>query len=279
MSKCAAAQMVSVDDVETNLTTAAQLIRQAAEQGAGLVALPENFAFLGRKEGEMNRIAEHFGAGKIQDFLAEQAVRHDIWILAGTVPLRAEDDLDHLPEKVFASSLLIDAEGSCVARYDKIHLFDVELPGKTKESYRESSTYFAGNKIVVADTPFGKIGLSICYDLRFPELYRALIDRGVEILTVPSAFTEATGKVHWDTLIKARAVENQCFVIAPDQGGIHPGGRRTHGGSQIVDPWGETLTRVGKGAGLAIADIDLDHLHDIRERFPALKHRCISVNS
>lgn len=271
--------MVSVDEVETNLTMAARLIRHAAEQAVQLVVLPENFAFLGRGEQDKCHIAEHYGRGKIQDFLAEQALRHQIWILAGSVPIRAEDDLQLPCEKVFAASLMYNAEGQCQARYDKIHLFDVALPGSQGERYQESASHYAGEQTVVVSTPLGRVGMSVCYDLRFPELYRSLVDQGAEILTVPAAFTEATGKVHWDMLLRARAVENQCYVLAADQGGMHPGGRRTYGGSQIIDPWGEVLSRLGQGEGLAVAELDLQHLRDIRTRFPALKHRRLPLHN
>lgn len=273
MSRVAVAQMCSVDDLQENLTAAAKLIHKASAQQAELVALPENFAFLGRSDDDKCRFAEHFGRGVIQDFLAEQAVRHRMWILAGSVPIRADEDYADKVEKVYASSLLFNSDGNCVARYDKIHLFDVALPGDSDERYQESATLYAGEKLVVANAPCGRLGMSICYDLRFPELYRALVDQHAELLAVPAAFTEATGKVHWHSMLKARAVENQCYVIAPNQGGEHPGGRRTYGHSLIIDPWGETLACVEQGEGVAVAEIDRQHLKDIRSRFPALKHR------
>lgn len=273
VSRMAVAQMVSVDDVDINLTGAAKLIRSAVTEGARLLALPENFAFMGRRETDKCHVAEHFGRGVIQEFLAEQALRHDIWLLAGSVPLRADDDMAEVPEKVCAASLLYSNDGRCAGRYDKIHLFDVEVPGRPGERYRESASHHAGDRTVLVKTTFGTLGLSVCYDLRFPELYRDLAARGAQILAVPSAFTEATGRAHWDTLLRARAIENQCYVLAPDQGGEHPGGRRTFGGSQIVDPWGEVLARVERGPGLAIADIDLNHLAEVRRQFPCLQHR------
>lgn len=279
MSRVAVVQMQSVDDLQENLTAAAGFIRDAVSQGAEFVTLPENFAFLGRSEKDKSNLSEHFGAGPIQDFIAEQAVRHGVWLLAGSIPLRAEGDVEQPPEKVFAASLLYTADGQCVARYDKIHLFDVEVPGKSGERYMESASHHAGSEPVVVKTPFGQVGLSICYDLRFPELYRQLVSRGAEILTVPAAFTEATGRVHWDMLLRARAVENQCYVLAADQWGVHPGGRRTYGGSQIVDPWGEVVARIKQGAGAVVADLKLDYLKEIRRRFPALKHRRLSQDA
>lgn len=273
MSRAAVLQMVSTDDWQGNLTAAAGLMQRAASAGARLVVLPENFAFMGRQDHEKCKLAEHFGSGPIQDFLSEQAVRHGLWVVAGTLPIRADDDYAQSPERVFAACLVINADGACVGRYDKIHLFDVQVPGSANEQYRESASLHAGEKLVVVNTPCGRLGLSVCYDLRFPELYRALVDRHAELLAVPAAFTAATGLVHWDVLLKARAVENQCFILAPNQGGEHPGGRRTYGHSQVLDPWGERLAHHAEGPGLAIADIDLQHLKDIRRRFPALKHR------
>lgn len=272
-NRVAVVQMASGDDLQANLTSAAGLLQRARTQGAKLAVLPENFAFMGRRDRDKCQLAEHFGTGPIQDFLAEQAVRQGLWLVAGTIPLRANDDYAATPEKVCAASLVFNSDGACVGRYDKIHLFDVQVPGKPDEQYRESAGLHAGEKVVVVNTPCGRLGLSVCYDLRFPELYRALVDRHAELLSVPAAFTEATGKVHWDMLLKARAVENQCFILAPNQGGEHPGGRRTYGHSQILDPWGECLARHDAGPGLAVADLDLQHLKDIRHRFPALKHR------
>ncbi len=279
MSKVAVIQMQSTDQMQDNLTAAAGFIRSAAEQGARLAVLPENFAFLGRHERDKCQLAESFGAGPIQDFLAEQAVRHDIWLVAGSLPVKAMGDTSQPPEKVYAASLVYNSDGQCVARYDKIHLFDVEVPGRPGERYRESASLHAGDKLVVVKTPAGRLGLSICYDLRFPELYRELTAQGAELLAVPSAFTEATGQVHWDVLLKARAVENQCFVLAPNQWGRHPGGRRTYGASQILGPWGESLGRMAEGIGCVVAELDMEHLQEVRRGFPCLKHRRLPLDT
>lgn len=267
MDKIAAIQMVSGADRDQNLAAAGELIRQAAEAGARLAVLPENFAFMGKREADKLAIAEHDGAGPIQDFLAETATRHGLWLVGGTMPLHGDET-----GRTGASCLVYDDSGRRVGRYDKIHLFDVDVPA-SGEQYHESAASIPGDQAVTVDTPLGRLGLSVCYDLRFPELYRALGAEGADILVAPSAFTAATGRAHWDVLTRARAIENLCYVIAPDQGGVHASGRETHGHSLIVDPWGRVLDRVIYGPGLAIAELDRAGLADTRQRFPALNHR------
>lgn len=266
--RVAAVQMVSGTVVAENLRQAEALIAQAAAAGAALVALPENFALMGQHERDKLAIAEtEDGAGPIQSFLAGQARRHGIWLVGGTIPLRSAS-----AERVHAACLTYGPTGACVGRYDKIHLFDVEVA--EQEAYRESATIAAGEpQPVFVDTAVGRLGLTVCYDLRFPELFRLLAAQGVELLAVPSAFTATTGAAHWQVLVRARAIENQCVVIAPGQGGRHANGRETHGESMIVGPWGEILARVDKGPDIAIAEVDLDRLHQLRRRFPALAHR------
>lgn len=262
----AAVQMVSGDDVANNLDSAAELVSRAAAADAGLVVLPENFGFLGRQETDKLAVAENDGDGPMQAFLAEAARRHRLYLVGGTVPLRGGD-----PGRVRAACLVYGPDGSRVARYDKLHLFDVHLEGG--EAYRESASLEPGEGLVCFDCPLGRVGLSICYDLRFPELYRALVDRGAEILAVPSAFTATTGAAHWEILVRARAVENLCYVVAADQGGEHPTGRHTHGESMVVDPWGRVLARRSLGPGVVQATMERGVLADLRRRFPALDHR------
>lgn len=266
-AKVAVIQLNSGADVAANLAQAASLLEQAAAAGAVLAAVPENCAFMGAKERDKLAHAEPDGAGPIQQFFTQIARRLGLWVLAGTLPIRA--DADH----VFAASCLYSAEGERAARYDKIHLFDVDVG--SGERYRESNSITPGAlKPTVVDSPCGRLGLSVCYDLRFPELYRALADQQATVLSVPAAFTATTGAAHWHTLLKARAVENQCFVLAPGQCGSHPGGRSTFGHSLILDPWGDTLAEVsGNAPGFAIATLDPNHLNAIRARFPALAHR------
>ena len=269
--RTAVVQMNSGADVSVNLQAADRLLEQAAQRGAGLAVLPENFAFMGARDTDKLAHAEDEGRGPIQQFLAETAKRLSLWIVAGTVPIKAPGRAG----KVYAACLVYDAWGVCVSRYDKIHLFDVELPREGKpESYRESSSIEPGAlELVTIKTAAGSVGLSVCYDLRFPELYRGLVARGAEILCVPSAFTEKTGEAHWHTLLRARAVENQCFVLAPNQSGTHPGGRRTWGHSMILDPWGETLAQFDAGEGVIVADLDPARLTSVRTSFPSLSHR------
>jgi nitrilase len=265
--KVAAIQMTSGPEVAVNLEQAGVLLEEAAARGSALAALPENFSFMGLRDADKRAVAESDGKGPVQDFLAAIARRLRMWILGGTVPLIAGAD-----GRVAAASLLYDAAGTRVARYDKIHLFDVDIPGRT-ESYRESANVAPGSDTAVVATPVGVLGLSVCYDVRFPELYRHLSAAGAQILAVPSAFTSPTGRAHWETLLRARAIENLCYVVAPAQSGFHPSGRETYGDSMIVDYWGRVLQRVPRGRGCALAEVDLAKQAGVRESFPALGHR------
>jgi predicted amidohydrolase len=265
VSRMAALQMVSVPRVEDNLAEAGRLIALAAAQGADLVALPEYFCMMGMKDTDKVGVREAEGGGPIQAFLSAAAKRHGVWIVGGSVPLVAND-----PRRVRNSCLVYDNHGRQVARYDKIHLFGFQMGD---EQYHEARTIEAGSQAVMLDTPFGRMGLSICYDLRFPELYRAMKD--VDIIMVPSAFTATTGRAHWETLLRARAIENLAYVVAPAQGGRHENGRETYGDTMIIDPWGAVLNRWPRGAGVVIADVDLSHLQGLRRNLPALGHRTL----
>jgi nitrilase len=264
--RIAAVQMASGPNVEGNLKEAARLIEMAAAQGAKLVALPEYFPIMGLDERDKVKVREEQGAGPIQEFLSGMARRQGIWIVGGSVPLVAST-----PDKVRNSSLVYDDQGRLVARYDKIHLFGFEMGA---ESYSEPRTIEPGKDIVVFDSPFGRIGLSICYDLRFPELYRAMHE--VDLILVPSAFTETTGKAHWETLIRARAIENLCYVLAPAQGGYHVNKRETHGDTMLVDPWGVIIDRLPRGSGVVIGSISHAHTRKLRQSLPALTHRTLA---
>lgn len=263
--RVAALQMVSTKDVESNIETAGALIRRASDHGVQLAVLPEYFPIIGDNEKEKLKFQEEFGNGPFQKFLAASARDSGIWLVAGSIPLSTEDW-----NRVSNSCLLFSPDGECIARYDKIHLFDVYVGDN--ESYNESNTMVAGEDIVVARLPFGNIGMSICYDLRFPELYRSMIENDVIIITVPSAFTESTGRKHWEILLKARAVENLCFIVASNQGGHHSEKRRTWGHSMIIDPWGDILSSMEMGPGMIYADLDLVSQRNLRASFPALKH-------
>lgn len=270
----AAVQMVSVADVDVNLRAAERLIGRAVEQGASLVALPENFAVL--DSGPLREFGEQGGddGGPLQQFLAHQARHHGIWLLGGTIPLitRPEDGSLLDDGRVRPASLLYDADGQCQARYDKIHLFDVDVDD-AQARYRESDTFEPGRQTVVADTPFGGLGLTVCYDLRFPALYQMLADRGAKLVTVPSAFTRVTGEAHWESLIRARAIENQVYVLAPGQGGRHNAKRTTWGHSMIVDPWGTVLACHEQGEGVAVARVDTGMPERLRKTMPVSRHR------
>ena len=265
--RVAAVQMATGPNVNANLLEAERLIRDAAEAGAGLVVLPETFAFMGRHDRDTLHLAEADGDGHLQDFLAESAARYDVWLVGGTIPLRSET-----PERLRAASLVFNEQGVRVARYDKIHLFDVNLPG-ADERYEESATIEPGSDPVVVDSPFGRLGIVVCYDLRFPELVRQMLDSGVELLAVPSAFTAITGKAHWETLVRARAIENLAYVVAAAQGGYHLSGRETHGHSMIVDPWGTVLAQVPRGTGHVSVVLDREYQKTIRRTFPTIDHR------
>lgn len=269
MAVAAVLQMTSGASVEANLATARSLLERAHAAGAVLAVLPENFAIMGRKEEDKLAAAEALGEGPIQACLARTAHELRLWIVGGTIPIKVAQD----PRRVAAASLVFDTDGRLAARYDKIHMFDVEIPER-QERYRESATTAPGTETTVVATPIGRLGMSVCYDVRFPELFRGLQARGAEVFTVPSAFTAPTGRAHWELLLRARAVENLCYVLAAAQGGMHENGRETHGDSMIVDPWGHVLARVAEpGPGLAVADVDLTQQGELRTRFPALNHR------
>ena len=263
MARFAAVQMVSAPEVAPNLEAAGRLVAEAAAGGARLVALPEYFCILGNRGTDKVDAREADGAGPIQAFLAACARRHGVWIVGGTVPLACED-----PRRVRSACLVFDDAGRRVARYDKIHLFAFE---RGAERYDEAETIEPGGAPLAVDSPFGRLGLSVCYDVRFPELYRR--ERDVAAWFVPSAFTATTGAAHWETLLRARAIENQCYVVAPAQGGLHPNGRRTHGHTMIVDPWGDIVAERAEGEGVIFADVDAARLSEVRKSLPALHHR------
>lgn len=265
--KAAAIQMRSGADVAANLDAAGKLLREAAAAGATFAVLPENFAFLAADDAGKLAMAERPGTGPVQDFLGHHARELGLWLVGGTLPLRGEE-----AGRTHAASLLYDAEGVCRARYDKIHLFDVGVPG-AEESYRESSTTIAGHEPVSYAAPFGRVGMTVCYDIRFPSLFDTLGTRGMDVLSVPAAFTVPTGEAHWQVLLRARAIESLCYVVAAAQGGVHPGGRRTYGHSMIVGPWGEVLAQRPSGPGIVVAELDIMRLKPLRERFPVLAHR------
>lgn len=267
MGIVAAIQMNSSHVVADNLSAAARLLREAKDAGADLACLPENFAFMGIRDADKRAIAESDAGGPVQEFLAHTAGSLGMWILGGTIGIARSAE-----SRVANTSLLFDAKGARVARYDKIHLFDVTVPGRNEE-YRESTHVEPGQLPVVADTPLGRLGMSVCYDMRFPELYRALVDQGAQWLCVPAAFTVPTGRAHWETLLRARAIENLCHVVAPAQVGMHSNGRETYGDSLIVDYWGKVLARLPQGAGVITAPIDLQEQAATRARFPALENR------
>lgn len=264
--RVAAVQTVAGPDVAANLARAGELIAEAAGQGARLVALPEYFGIMGMKDTDKVAARERDGDGPIQRFLVDTARRHGIWLLGGSVPLESP-----VEGKVYNASLLYDDRGERVVRYDKIHLFGLELG---TEKFSEARTITPGREVKTVESPFGRLGLSICYDVRFPELYRAM--GVVDILFVPSAFTATTGRAHWEPLLRARAIENLAWVIAPAQGGSHPNGRETHGHSMIVDPWGAVLAQRVREPGVVIAEIDPTYQARMRASLPALEHRTLA---
>jgi len=255
--RVAALQMVSTPEVAPNLEAAGRLVAAAAAAGARLAALPENFYLIGASERDKVAVREPDGKGPIQEFLRETAQRHRIWIVAGTVPISCRDET-----RIRSACLVLDDSGRRVARYDKMHLFRFE---RGEERYDEARTLEAGEAAVAVASPFGRLALSVCYDVRFPELYRGL--GKFDVMFVPSAFTVATGSAHWETLLRARAIENQAYVVAPAQGGAHASGRRTWGHSMIVDPWGEVLGVRPEGEGVVLAELDLERVQEIRRRF------------
>jgi nitrilase len=265
--KVAGIQMASSPSVTSNLIEAERLIKMAVDAGAKLIVLPEYFAIMGMNDSDKVKAREDEGDGPIQRFLSRIAKKHKIWLIGGTVPL-----VSSLVNKVHNSCLVYNDKGKQMARYDKIHLFGLDLAA---EQYHEEKTIEPGNEVIVVDTPYGKIGLSVCYDLRFPELYRAMGE--VDMIVIPSAFTETTGKAHWESLVRSRAIENLCYVIAPAQGGYHLSGRETHGNSMIVDPWGVVLDQLPRGSGIVTASINTHYQESLRKSLPALKHKTIKA--
>ncbi|WJF89781.1 carbon-nitrogen hydrolase family protein [Paraburkholderia bonniea] len=263
--RVAALQMVSTPDLERNLADAGHLIAEAAAAGAQLVLLPEYFCFMGQHESDKLALRETWRDGPIQRFLADAAQRHKLWIIGGTLPLTAPDT-----SRVLNSTLVFDPQGNEVARYDKIHLFSFE---KGDESFDEARTISPGHAIQTFDAPFGRVGLSVCYDLRFPEQYRRMGD--CALIVVPSAFTHTTGRAHWETLLRARAIENQCYVLAAAQGGKHENGRRTWGHSMLIDPWGQILAVRAEGAGVVSGELELARISEVRQSLPAWRHRVL----
>lgn len=270
MSRVAAVQMSSGGDVDANLAAAGRLIAAAAAAGARVAVLPENFSIMARSREDRRRAAEDESGGPTQSYLRAQARRHSIWLIAGSIPYKSAAGA-----RVRSACLVFDDDGTLVARYDKMHLFDVRVG--PDEAYRESDDFEPGDDLVVVDTPCGRLGLTICYDVRFPELYRALGEQGAQWFAVPSAFTVPTGRAHWEVLLRARAIENLAYVVAPAQSGLHANGRQTWGHAMIVDPWGEVQACRESGEGVVWADIDLERLATIRDTFPALSHRRLTV--
>ncbi len=271
MNLVAAIQMASGPNVNANLLEAERLFDEAAQRGARLVVLPENFAFVGQNEKDILEVAEADGEGPIQSFLVAQAKRRKLWIVAGTIPIRGQQ-----ADRVRGACMVYDDQGERRVRYDKMHMFDVIVPGSVPnndEHYIESATMEPGDDIAIVDTPFGRLGLAVCYDLRFPELFRALVNQGAEMIALPSAFTAETGRAHWEVLVRARAIENLCYVVAAAQGGYHLSGRETYGNSMIVDPWGMVLAIQPRGSAAVVAELDLNRQAAIRKNFPVISHQ------
>jgi len=267
MPKAAVIQLTSGTDVQRNLDAATALLRQAAQQGAVLAVLPENFVLMGKHEHDKFAIAETFGEGMIQSWLGAISRELKLWIVAGTMPIKVANET-----RVAAASLVFNERGEYVARYDKMHLFDVEV-SDAQGSYRESESMIHGKSPVCIDSPIGKLGLAICYDMRFPELFRLLVSQGAQVFAIPAAFTVPTGRAHWDVLLRARAIENLSYLLASAQVGKHENDRETWGHSMIINPWGEVLGCKDDGPGVVVVDIDLPHQTAIRQRFPALSQR------
>ena len=263
MTIIAAVQMISSPNVAENIASARRLVQEAAATGAQLVTLPEYWPIMGLADTDKVAHAEQPGAGPIQDFMAEAALKHGIWLIGGTLPLVSSD-----AGKVMNTTLVFNPEGKPVSRYDKIHLFGFT---KGAEHYDEARTIVPGEAVVMFDAPFGRVGLAVCYDLRFPELFRAMGE--CTLMVVTAAFTHTTGLAHWEVLLRARAIENQCYVLASAQGGLHPNGRRTFGHSMLIDPWGEVKAVLAEGEGVVAGQVDLQWLASVRESLPALKHR------
>ena len=267
MSQVAAIQMASGPQPQANLLEVKRMLKQAVKQGAQLAVLPENFAMMGMQDADLLKIAEDPKDGPLQSFLSEQARRLGIWLVGGTIPLKTLRG-----DRARSSCLVFNDRGERVARYDKLHLFDVHVPD-SNEHYAESRVLESGDHIATLDTPFGRMGLAICYDLRFPELFRGLLDQGAEFVAMPAAFTAQTGQAHWDVLLRARAIENQMFMLAAAQGGFHLNGRETYGHSSLVDPWGRVVAQLGRNPGVLVADLASDCVGRIRKLFPAVEHR------
>ncbi len=267
--RVAAVQMNSGADVDANLKLAGELLAAAAADGCTLAVLPENFALMPTRGRDKAKYAEEPGSGPIQEFLSETAKTNGLWIIGGSMPL-VSPGIDE--QRVYGACPVYDSNGAQQAIYRKIHLFDVDLVDQ-QESYRESRSMYPGEDIVAVDTPCGRVGLTICYDLRFPELFRKLVDDGATMFTVPAAFTATTGKAHWHTLQQARAIENLAYVVAPGQVGMHPDERATYGHSLVVDPWGKIIAELPEGNGFAAADIDSELPARLRSEFPALTNR------
>ncbi|NOX26827.1 MAG: carbon-nitrogen hydrolase family protein [Gammaproteobacteria bacterium] len=265
--------MASGPSVSANLMESERLINIAVERGAKIVVLPENFSFMGMAENEKLRVAEVDGAGLVQDFLSAQASKHGIFLIGGTIPLSTKS-----PKHIRAACLVYDSSGERVARYDKMHLFDVNLE-ESNEQYAESETIEPGDEVCCVDTPYGRLGLAVCYDLRFPEQFRQMAESGIDIIVLPSAFTAITGKAHWQHLVCARAIENLCYLIAPNQGGYHVSGRESYGHSMVIDPWGGIVDSLDSGAGVVVAEIDRDVIDRVRKNFPVLEHRRLGCRS
>ena len=263
----AAVQMTSAPDVAANLASAGALLEQAAREGARIALLPENFSFMGLRDADKRAIAEREGSGPVQDFLSQRSRELKLWIVAGTTPIS-----ETAGERVAAACLVYNDRGERVARYDKMHLFDVDIPGRD-EKYRESTNIAPGSRLGLVPTPAGLLGLSVCYDMRFPEMYRPMSAAGAQGFTVPAAFTVPTGRAHWEALLRARAIENLCFVVAAAQWGRHANGRETYGDSLIIDHWGTVLARLPQGQGVIVAQLDLAAQRAARQDFPALSHR------
>ncbi len=268
LNRVASIQMTSAHDVKHNLEIAKKLIADAAAENARLVVLPEMFALMGVDQLDKVKHKEDISHGLIQDFLYAQARQHKIWIVGGTIPISVSGN----ENKVHAACLVINDLGECVARYDKVHLFDVYL-NSSQETYLESQNVEPGSQVVVVPTPFGRLGLAVCYDLRFPEMFRQMHEQQVEVIAVPAAFTYATGQFHWDILVRARALENLAYVITACQTGTHENKRKTYGHSMIVNPWGMVVACLPEKVGIVVADIDLNYQQKIRQDFPVLSHR------
>ncbi len=265
--RISAIQMNSGEDVTANLTRARRALRAAAADGARLAVLPENFARMGGRESDRLALIENDGAGPLQEFLAAEAARAGMWIVGGTIPLKSTE-----AKRPFAATLVYDGDGQRVARYDKIHLFDARVP-ESEEAYRESRSTMPGSEPLLIDTPWGRLGVVVCYDLRFPELFRRMSSQGMDVLAVPAAFTYRTGSAHWEVLLRARAIENLTYLAAAAQTGTHPGGRQTWGHSMLVDPWGAVLAEATGRTRVITATMDVGRLRRLRQQFPVLEHR------